>query len=55
MPMTDLKQDHSETNALNSVQNTEPQPQAKTEVRSCVAGPWNVQRKGRRPPEHLEC
>ena len=51
--MTYLEQDHTQTDTLDGIQDTKPQPQRDAEMVAGVACPWQVETHGRRSPQHL--
>lgn len=50
---TYLQQDETKTDTLDGIKYTKPQPKGDTQVWSCVAGPGDIERKGRGTPQHL--
>ena len=48
-----LKENHSKSNTLNGIQDTKPEPQRETEVRTRRARPRDVERQRRRSPQGL--
>jgi hypothetical protein len=39
-----LKKDHAESNTLDGIENTKPEPQRYAKVRTGFARPWEIQR-----------
>jgi len=50
---THLEKNHTQAHSLDRVQDAEPKPKRSAEVGSSGTTPWNVQRQGRRSPQHL--
>ena len=48
-----LEKDHTQTHSLDSVENSQPEPQRNADPGSGTSRPWNVQSNGRDSPEHL--
>ena len=48
-----LQEDHTQSNSLNGVQDTKPEPERNAEIRSRRSSPGNVQAERRGTPQHL--
>ena len=48
-----LQQNHSQSNTLNGIQHTQPQPKRNAKIGPSRTRPWDIKRKRRRPPKHL--